>query len=163
MVKIVNDKAIMNAMSLLTSIVSEVENVGSRLEKDLKRISQESEFKLSLAELHVLHAIGTAENVNGTYLAREIGMTKSGISKVVGKLLQKSLIEAERFPDNRREVYYTLTETGGKYFTLHADLHGRINKRLYAAISVYRIDELELITRFMQDVLLTVKSAEHSV
>jgi DNA-binding MarR family transcriptional regulator len=45
-------------------------------------------------------------------LADRLGVTPGGLTRIVGRLVQRGWIKRDRPPDNRREVYAELTAAG---------------------------------------------------
>ena len=52
------------------------------------------------------------ERPNVTALAEALGITRGGASKAVARLQSLGLVERYQLPDNRKEVYYRLSEQG---------------------------------------------------
>jgi DNA-binding MarR family transcriptional regulator len=56
-------------------------------------------------------------------------MTNGAISKIAKKLIKKELIESYQKPDNKKEIYFRLTEHGKKVYKIHEELHKEFQKR----------------------------------
>src|SRR5699024_5421099 len=56
-------------------------------------------------------------------LAESIYMTRGDISKLTKRLIKKGLIERYQKPDNKKEIYFRLTEQGKIIFDIHENLH----------------------------------------
>jgi DNA-binding MarR family transcriptional regulator len=115
---------------------------------------------LSLSEYHALHYIGSrvrgkgdVDLVNGVKLAKSMGMTKGGISKLTAKLRKKKLIELEKLPDNNKEVHYRLTEQGERIFAIHARLHGIADANLADVVNGYTGEEQLMILEFLKKII----------
>ena len=74
-------------------------------------------YALFPAELKALAIIGQFTTINLTQLARQLGISKSAISKCTAKLLDKGLINKEKSAINTREVIFTLSTTGQAVFS----------------------------------------------
>ncbi len=85
-----------------------------------------SYYKFS--ELHTLEYIGTNSYPNVTGIASHLGMTRGAISKVIKKLLRNKHIRSFRIPDNKKEIYYELTDAGYEIFTKHTKIHQEFTK-----------------------------------
>ena len=59
-----------------------------------------------------LQWIDKLERPNVTALAEVLGVTRGGASKAVARLQSMGLVERYQLPDNRKEVYYRLSENG---------------------------------------------------
>ncbi|HBE85505.1 MAG TPA: MarR family transcriptional regulator [Lachnoclostridium sp.] len=81
------------------------------------------------SEIHCIEYIGKSEDSNVTKLAETFYMTRSGISKITKKLIEKGLIESYQRPDNKKEIYFKLTERGKSIYKVHEELHKEFQKR----------------------------------
>jgi DNA-binding MarR family transcriptional regulator len=106
---------------------------------------------LTITALHVLDAIGQREPINGIQIARQLAITKGGVSKITRKLLEQQLILQERLPNNKKDIYFRLTAQGREIFLWHQELHQQIEEQAKQFLGKYTLDELRLIVRFLQD------------
>jgi len=60
------------------------------------------------SEIHCIEYIGKSEDSNVTKLAETFYMTRSAISKITKKLIEKGLIDSYQKPDNKKEIYFRL-------------------------------------------------------
>jgi len=81
------------------------------------------------SEVHCIEYIGGNEDSNVTKLAETFYMTRSAISKLTRKLIEKGLIESYQKPDNRKEVYFRLTKQGDQIYKVHEELHREYKER----------------------------------
>ena len=125
------------------------------LRKELKSLSLLEGINLSLTACHVIACIGdmNGEKVNGTYIAKELNITKGGVSKAVAKLVSKNMVEAIRSDSNRKEVYYELTDLGRNVYRAHAQMHEKAKDQQRAVLASYSEGELEIISRFLKDII----------
>lgn len=70
------------------------------------------EYKPS--EVHCIESIGKSVDPNVTKLAESLYMTRGAISKITKKLIKKDVIESYQKPENKKEIYFKLTEQGKK-------------------------------------------------
>ena len=108
---------------------------------------------VTLTGLHVLDAIGQTEPVNGITIARHLEITKGAVSKITQKLLAKKLIIKEILPDNKKEIYFRLTPDGQKLFRWHHTIHQELKTQGLGRLAKYSSSELQIITRFLQDLV----------
>ena len=130
--------------------------------KSLTRIQEHSDMfeqhreeifaGLHLAEAHCIDKIGSMEYANVTKVAAEMGMTRGAISKITKKLLSKDLISSYQKPDNSKEIYFRLTEQGGKIYVEHKKCHTQAGKEKLAILSAYNEAEQAVILRFLHDI-----------
>ncbi|GAA3400732.1 MarR family transcriptional regulator [Paenibacillus hodogayensis] len=81
------------------------------------------------SEVHCIEYIEKNVDSNVTKLAESLYMTTGAISKITKKLLKKDLIESYQKPDNKKEIYFRLTEQGKVVFNIHEDLHQEFQER----------------------------------
>lgn len=56
-------------------------------------------------------------------------MTRGAISKMAKKLIKKGIIESYQKPDNKKEIYFRLTEQRQRVYNLHEELHKEFQER----------------------------------
>ncbi|UJF35701.1 MarR family transcriptional regulator [Paenibacillus hexagrammi] len=81
------------------------------------------------SEVHCIEYIGRHADSNVTKLADSFYMTRSAISKITKKLIEKGLIESYQKPENKKEIYFRLTEQGKAVDQVHAKLHKEFRER----------------------------------
>ena len=84
---------------------------------------------LNLTELRCIEYVGGHTNANSTRLAEVFFMTTGATSKLTKKLLAKGLVQRYQRPDNRKEIYFRLTDTGNQLFATLSDLRQKIRER----------------------------------
>ncbi len=107
--------------------------------------------KLTLTQLHVLHEIGERPDSNVTFISNQINVTKGGVSKAVAKLIAWELIQEHFRADNKKEIYYRLTEEGEKLAFVHARLHQQLENKHEELLERYSEEELKVIASFLTD------------
>ncbi|MEG1001907.1 MAG: MarR family transcriptional regulator [Clostridium sp.] len=93
----------------------------SKMEESLKG------FKSS--EIHCIEYIGSNVDSNVTKLAESFYMTRGAISKLTKKLIEKGVIESYQKSENKKEIYFRLTERGEAINKVHEDLHKEFQER----------------------------------
>ena len=96
-------------------------------------------------ECHTVSQIGQAPGINGVQLAQKLNITRGGMSKILTKLVQKKLVVSSRSDENKKEVYYHLTETGHAVFMAHAQIHQNLGKELLTVLASYPDKDLKTI------------------
>ncbi len=81
------------------------------------------------SEIHCIDYIGKNTDSNVTKLAEAFYMTRSALSKLTKKLIEKGIIESYQKPDNKKEIYYKLTEKGKSISEIHDRLHNEFQER----------------------------------
>lgn len=92
-----------------------------KMEESLK------EYKSS--EVHCIEYIGSNVDTNVTKLSEYFYMTRGAMSKLTKKLMKKGVIESYQKPDNKKEIYFRLTEQGKEVYKTHEKLHKEFQDR----------------------------------
>ena len=100
------------------------------------------------SEVHCIDYIGKNKDANVTKLAEVFSMTRGAISKLAKKLIAKGLIESYQKPENKKEIYYKLTESGWRIFDIHDKLHTGFHDRDKTVFEDFSKEELDTIIRF---------------
>ncbi len=81
------------------------------------------------SEVHCIESIKKIEDPNVTKLAESLYMTRGAISRLTKKLMEKGLIESYQKQDNRKEIYFRLTEQGKRIYKIHEEQHKEFQER----------------------------------
>ena len=96
----------------------------------LNKLKMEDSFKgYTSSEIHCIENIGRNVDSNVTKLAESFYMTRGAISKMTKKLIKKGVIESYPKPDNKKEIYFKLTEQGKVINKVHEKLHKEFQER----------------------------------
>ncbi len=96
----------------------------------LNKLKMEENLKgYKSSEIHYIECIGKNVDSNVTKLAESLYMTRGAISKMTKKLIQKGIIESYQKPDNKKEIYFRLTEQGQAINKVHEKLHKEFQER----------------------------------
>lgn len=96
----------------------------------LNKLKMEDRLKdYTSSEVHCIEYIEKNEDSNVTKLAESFYMTTGAITKLTKKLIQKGLIESYKKPDNKKEIYFKLTDEGKVIYKIHEDLHKEFRQR----------------------------------
>jgi DNA-binding MarR family transcriptional regulator len=107
--------------------------------------------EISLTEVHCLDCIGMTDHPNVTRISEQMGLTRAGISKISKRLLSKGFIESYQEPDNSKEIYFQLTESGQSVYDEHKKIHNQIRREWSSFFQRYSDDEQAAILRFLTD------------
>jgi DNA-binding MarR family transcriptional regulator len=111
-------------------------------------------FKMYHSEVHLLEAIFNHEGANASELSKILGLTNGAISQVAKKLLDKALIEHYQIPNNKKEVYFHLTNSGLKILEGHREHHARINATFFDFVENHATErDIQAITKFMDAII----------
>jgi DNA-binding MarR family transcriptional regulator len=90
----------------------------------LNKVKMEDSLKgYKPSEVHCIDYIGRHVDPNVAKLAESFYMTTGAISKITTKLIKKGIIESYQKPDNKKEIYFRLTEQGKVIYKIHEELH----------------------------------------
>jgi DNA-binding MarR family transcriptional regulator len=88
-------------------------------------------FPLYHSEVHLLESIRMHQSANAGDHAGYLGISNAAVSQAVKKLMDKALIEVYQAADNRKEVFFRITELGKKVSDGHLKHHMKIYKPLF--------------------------------
>lgn len=77
-------------------------------------------------------------------------MTRGAISKLTKKLIQKGLIESYQKSDNKKEIYFRLTEQGKVIYKIHEDLHKEFQERDKAVFEQVTEEQFDSMLSFVE-------------
>lgn len=77
-------------------------------------------------------------------------MTRGAISKLTKKLIQKGLIESYQKSDNKKEIYFKLTEQGKVIYNIHEDLHKEFQERDKAVFEQVTEEQFDSMLSFVE-------------
>lgn len=106
------------------------------------------------SEVHCIEMIGKTVDPNVTKLAEKLYMTRGAISKMTKKLIKKETVRSYQKANNKKEVFFELTEKGQAVFATHEKLHQEFRKRdevVFQSITPAEFDlMLQVIRRYSQ-------------
>jgi len=101
------------------------------------------------SEVHCIEYIGRNVDSNVTKLAESFYMTRGAISKLSKKLIKKGIIESYQKPDNKKEIYFKLTEQGNVINKVHEDLHKQFQERDKAVFEQVTEEQFDIMLSFV--------------
>ncbi|PFM06612.1 MarR family transcriptional regulator [Bacillus cereus] len=105
-------------------------------------------FKSS--EVHCIEYIENNADSNVTQLAEAFYVTRGAISRMTKKLIKKGLIESYQKSENKKEIYFRLTEEGKEIYKIHEDLHKEFQERDKAVFEQVTKEEFDSIISFVE-------------
>ncbi|WP_239618624.1 MarR family winged helix-turn-helix transcriptional regulator [Cohnella mopanensis] len=102
------------------------------------------------SEVHCIEYIEKNADSNVTKLAESLYMTRGAISKITQKLIHKGLIESYQKSDNKKEIYFRLTEQGKVIFRIHEDLHKEFQERDKAVFEHVTEEQFDSMLSFVE-------------
>jgi DNA-binding MarR family transcriptional regulator len=107
-----------------------------------------NEYKPS--EVHCIEYVENNVDSNVTQLAESLYMTSGAASKITKKLIDKGLIESYRKPENKKEIYFRLTEQGRAVYTIHEELHKEFQERDKAVFGQVSAEQYDSMLQFIE-------------
>ncbi|MFB5761527.1 MarR family transcriptional regulator [Paenibacillus medicaginis] len=102
------------------------------------------------SEVHCIESIGKNTDPNVTKLAESLYMTRGALSKLTKRLIEKGLIESYQKPDNKKEIYFRLTEQGKVIYKIHEDLHQEFQERDQAVFAQVTEEQFDSMLSFIE-------------
>jgi Transcriptional regulators len=81
------------------------------------------------SEIHLLAFIAENQELNVTELAEKRNVSKGALSKILGKLIEKGLIEKYGKKGNSKNIYFSLTKYGTKAYEGHMEFHSEHDRK----------------------------------
>jgi len=116
---------------------------------------------LHCSEIHTIMAIGKNPDINLTSLSHLLGISKSAISQMVGRLTKKNLVERHRDPDNDKEILLCLSPKGTIAYLGHEQHHAKIYARMHRNLGDLSDKDAALILRFLSAMEETLDDRDH--
>jgi DNA-binding MarR family transcriptional regulator len=114
-------------------------------------------MKLHHSEVHALEAINNHEGANISELAGHMALTIGAVWQVAGKLKAKRLVESYHQKDNRKEVYFRLTDSGRIVREGHNRHHETINAGWFNFIDRLTENQTKVISDFFDEIVKSMK------
>jgi DNA-binding MarR family transcriptional regulator len=117
----------------------------------LNKLKMEDSFKgYKSSEVHYIECIGRNVDSNVTKLAESLYMTRGAISKMTKKLIKKGIIESYQKPDNKKEIYFRLTDQGQRIYKIHEELHKEFQERDKAVFEQVTEEQFDSMLSFVE-------------
>ena len=117
----------------------------------LNKLKMENSFEdYKSSEVHCIENIGRNVDSNVTKLAESFYMTRGAISKMTKKLIKKGVIESYQKPDNKKEIYFRLTEQGQVIYKVHEKLHKEFQDRDKAVFDQVTEEQFDSMLSFVE-------------
>ena len=115
----------------------------NKMEKELKECKP--------SEVHCIEYIEENKDVNVTKLAENFFMTRGAISKLTKKLIARGYIESYSKEENRKEIYFRLTDQGKRIYNTHEKLHKEFSKRDEEVFKQITDEEMDSMLMFIEN------------
>ncbi len=116
----------------------------------LNKFKMEEELKeYKSSEVHCIEYIGGNEDCNVTKLAESFYMTRGAISKITKKLIAKGIIKSYQKPENKKEIFFSLTGKGTEVYKIHEKLHQEFRERDKAIFEQVTDEQYDIMLDFV--------------
>ncbi|AVK47446.1 hypothetical protein AXY43_05070 [Clostridium sp. MF28] len=105
---------------------------------------------LHMSDIHMIEAIQKNQSANTTEIAKIMNTTKSTVSKITKRLEKEGMIKKYKFLDNKKEIYFKLTDLGLKAFNGHYEYHISRTQSFDKEFDNYTEEEKKLIVNFLK-------------
>ncbi len=102
------------------------------------------------SEIHTIEAIKSHENINASELSSILGITNGALTQVISKLKKKGLVDQYNAINNKKDVYYRLTDNGEIANSGHDKYHNESYKNLNQYIESLEDDKIEIVNTFLE-------------
>lgn len=103
------------------------------------------------SEVHCIYLIGKMDFPNVTKIAEQLKMTRGAISKITKKQIEDGLISTYTTPNNKKEIYFRLTEKGQQLFDEHELRRIECKERDMKFLECYPNEKLNIIEEFLTE------------
>lgn len=106
--------------------------------------------EMSAQEIHLLEAVHNHRDLNASELAEKLGLRKGTFSKMAHRLEKAGLLNRYHNENNRKEVFFQLTELGERAYEGHYQFHERTSPATYEYFHYYTDEEQKAILEFIE-------------
>ena len=134
----------------LNTTLSMLLNTFELINNTLKNHAEPVLYGYTITEMHCIECIGKIENPNVTKISQSLNITRGGVSKMIKKLINKGAIDTYTRDENKKEVYYILTNLGQEVFQAHEKLHQEWNDKDTEFFKQFDKNEIKFALNFLQ-------------
>ena len=131
----------------------EVTELMDNLRVSMKKLSRCDNNPFRKVDFRVLHTIKDNEELTMQELGEEMGITKSRVTAIISKMVEKNLIETISKEDDRRKKILKLTENGEKQIEEFKRRHEEIFMRMWEKYSDEEITQWKYLMSRMVDII----------
>lgn len=134
----------------LNTTLSMLLNTFELINNTLKNHAEPVLYGYTITEMHCIECIGKIENPNVTKISQSLNITRGGVSKMIKKLISKGAIDTYTRGENKKEIYYILTNLGQEVFQAHEKIHQEWNDKDTEFFKQFDKNEIEFALNFLQ-------------
>lgn len=118
----------------------------------LSKICNEDLFdEYGNTEIHCIDAIDVMTEANGTQIAEHMKVTRSTVSKIIHRLSKDCLIDKYQKPDNKKEIFYRLSQKGQTIFERYQEAHKKWEQRDTAFLRTITEKDKQTVRSFLEN------------
>lgn len=106
--------------------------------------------EVTTAEAHTIQAIGEQERMRVVDVATYFGISKSGASQMVAKLIKKGFLDKKQSPHSNKELQLSLTPLGWRAFDAHERFHGKDMADLMERLGAFSLTQIATISVLLE-------------
>lgn len=107
--------------------------------------------KLSVVSIHIATALLAGE-LTGIELARQLNVTRGGVTRAAKSLLKYQLVVGQKHPDDQKKIFYSLTPEGQKLAIVHQQMHEQMDQTFTEKMNQrYTVAELTKLSQMLAD------------
>ncbi len=119
-----------------------------------KHFKQYLASSITTQQAVLLDIVYYAQKITVGEIAVEMNISSSAVSQLIAKMEKNQFIRRTINPDNRREIFITLDAKGQEYFDKQEHVERAVADRLFAKLTVSELNELERITKKLEEIAL---------
>lgn len=106
--------------------------------------------KLSVVSFHIMDILKKYNELNGIEIANILGINRGTVTRSAYKMKKLNLIFCVQHIDNKKNIYYQLTQNGQLIAQLHSKMNDELYKKLQLKVSnKFSFEELDNIIKFL--------------
>ncbi len=117
-----------------------------------KPLKLENGTIVSTSQLHFIDAVGRYPNINVTGLSEVLGLTKGAISQQFPRMIRDNYVIKSSTLENKKEIYFSLTEKGNEIFLYHESLHKDLYEDIMKALEDMPESSMKVVESVMDKV-----------
>ncbi len=115
----------------LNLLLTDTYNNINKVEEDTLR---RSGISASISEVHLVDAVGRAEEATVSSVAASLGITMASVTVAVNKLVDRGMIAKEKNREDRRSVRLSLTKEGLRVYRIHKYFHRKMVRAVFSGL-----------------------------
>jgi DNA-binding MarR family transcriptional regulator len=103
--------------------------------------------ELSMRQVLYMEAIARLEHPSFSELAEELGITRSSVTILVGKLARNGYVQKVQDGNDHRSFHIVLTEKGKQFTLIHRGIHQQMVQLLTSRLNDDEIEQLTVLLK----------------